>query len=104
MLQSPEEAAMSPIPARSHPRTQLYLPSSCTALLPRDRTVTLEGKTDTVGRGGLRLLLPTLLKMPNAGHQGISIVLSVTRVSPAPCSFHGGTDLGQVTLFQGAYS
>ena len=55
---------MSPIPARSHPRTQLYLPSRCTALLPRDRTVTLEGKTDTVGRGGLRLLLPTLLKSP----------------------------------------
>ncbi|MBI3080631.1 MAG: PilZ domain-containing protein [candidate division NC10 bacterium] len=55
---------MSPIPARRHPRTQLYLPSRCTALLPRDRTITLEGKTDTVGRGGLRLLLPTLLKAP----------------------------------------
>ena len=55
---------MSPIPARCHPRTQLYLPSRCTALLPRDRTITLEGKTDTVGRGGLRLLLPTLLKAP----------------------------------------
>ncbi len=55
---------MSPSLARRHPRTHLYLPSRCTALLPRDRTVTLEGKTDTVGRGGLRLLLPTLLKSP----------------------------------------
>jgi len=43
---------------------RLYLPSRCIALLPRDRTVTLEGKTDTVGRGGLRLLLPTLLNPP----------------------------------------
>ncbi|MEK7854299.1 MAG: PilZ domain-containing protein [candidate division NC10 bacterium] len=55
---------MSPFGARRHPRMRLYLPSRCTALLPRDRTVTLEGKTDTVGRGGLRLLLPTLLKSP----------------------------------------
>ena len=55
---------MSQIVVRCHPRAQLYLPSRCIALLPRDRTVTLEGKTDTVGRGGLRLLLPTLLKSP----------------------------------------
>ena len=55
---------MSPFGARRHPRMRLYLPSRCIALLPRDRTVTLEGKTDTVGRGGLRLLLPTLLKSP----------------------------------------
>lgn len=55
---------MSPILARRHPRTQMYLPSRCTALLSRDRTVPLEGKVDTVGRGGLRLLLPTLLKPP----------------------------------------
>lgn len=55
---------MSPIFGRRHPRTQLYLPSRCTALLSRDRAITLEGKTDTVGRGGLRLLLPTLLKPP----------------------------------------
>ncbi|HEU5394160.1 MAG TPA: PilZ domain-containing protein, partial [Candidatus Methylomirabilis sp.] len=57
---------MSPILARRHPRTQLYLPSRCTALLSRDRTVPLDGKVDTVGRGGLRLLLPTLLKPPTA--------------------------------------
>jgi hypothetical protein len=95
---------MRPNLMRRDPYARLYFPSRCTGLLPRDTTVTLDGKTDTVHRGGLRLLLPTLLKMPNAGHQGISIVLSVTRVSPAPCSFHGGTDLGQVTLFQGAYS
>lgn len=55
---------MSPILARRHPRMQMYLPSRCTALLSRDRTVPLEGKVDTVGRGGLRLLLPTLLKPP----------------------------------------
>ena len=95
---------MRPIFMRLDPHARLYFPSRCTGLLPRDMTVTLDGKTDTVRWGGLRLLLPTLLKMPNAGHQGISIVLSVTRVSPAPCLFHGGTDLGQVTLFRGAYS
>jgi uncharacterized protein (TIGR02266 family) len=55
---------MSPIVARRHPRTRLYLPARCTALLARERAITLEGKTDTVGRGGLRLLLPTLLKPP----------------------------------------
>lgn len=55
---------MSPMFARRHPRTQMYLPSRCTALLSRDRTVPLDGKVDTVGCGGLRLLLPTLLKPP----------------------------------------
>jgi len=95
---------MRPILMRRDPHARLYLPSRCTVPLQRERTIRLDGKTDTVRRGGLRLLLPTLLKMPNAGHQGISIVLSVTRVSPAPCLFHGGTDLGQVTLFRGAYS
>lgn len=55
---------MSAIIARRHPRTRLYLPARCTALLARDRAFTLEGKTDTVGRGGLRLLLPTLLTPP----------------------------------------
>lgn len=55
---------MSPIVVRRHPRTRLYLPVRCAALLPRDRAITLEGKTDTVGRGGLRLLLHTLLKPP----------------------------------------
>ena len=95
---------MRPILMRLDPHARLYFPSRCTGFLPRDATVTLDGKTDTVRRGGLRLLLPTLLKMPNAGHQGISIVLSVTRVLPAPCLFDDGTDLGQVTLFRGAYS
>ena len=55
---------MSPIATRRHPRTQIYLPSHCTALLSRDRTITLEGKADTVGQGGLRLLIPTLLAPP----------------------------------------
>ena len=55
---------MSPIVTRRHPRTQIYLPSRCTALLSRDRTIPLEGKADTVGRGGLRLLMPTLLASP----------------------------------------
>lgn len=55
---------MSPMFARRHPRTQLYLPGRCTALLSRERTVPLDGKVDTVGRGGLRLLLATLLKPP----------------------------------------
>ena len=60
----PEEAALSPIRARRFPRTRLYLPTRCTALLSRDRTVVLEGKTDTISLGGLRLLLPTLLNAP----------------------------------------
>jgi Tfp pilus assembly protein PilZ len=55
---------VSPIVTRRHPRTQIYLPSRCTALLSRDRTIRLEGKADTVGRGGLRLLMPTLLTPP----------------------------------------
>jgi uncharacterized protein (TIGR02266 family) len=55
---------LSPIVTRRYPRTQIYLPSRCTALLSRDRTITLEGKADTVGQGGLRLLVPTLLAPP----------------------------------------
>jgi len=55
---------MSLSTVRRYPRTQIYLPSRCTAFLSHERAVTLEGKTDTVGRGGLRLLLPTLLKPP----------------------------------------
>ena len=60
----PEEATLSPVTARRYPRTRLYLPSRCTAFLSRDRTVVLEGKTDTVSRGGLRLFLSTLLNPP----------------------------------------
>ena len=60
----PEETALSPIRARRYPRMRLYLPSRCTAFLSRDRTVVLEGKTDTVSLGGLRLFLPTLLNPP----------------------------------------
>ena len=53
---------MRPILMRLDPHARLYFPSRCTGFLPRDTTVTLDGRTDTVRRGGLRLLVPTLLK------------------------------------------
>ena len=55
---------MRPTLLRRHPRTRLYLPACCAALLSRDREITLQGKSDSVGRGGLQLLLHTLLKPP----------------------------------------
>jgi len=86
---------LSPIVTRRYPRTQIYLPSRCTALLSRDRKITLEGKADTVGRGGLRLLMPTLVTPPT------TIAVSIAGEDPLrACVVWSGptrrTDLGIV--------
>lgn len=45
-----------------------------------------------------------LLKVPDAGDPGISIVLAMTRMQPGPRVFYGSSDVERMSLSRGAYS